>query len=130
MSARPPTAERSFTALREDLTDLRSETRTGFTEMRGKFDHTAAGQDRIVALLNTLLDQDEHDAPRTRPLRTRHTPGSPPPAGGSPRARPRSRPMRHWAPARPRSSRHECRCAARSPSPRCDLAQRAGLPAS
>lgn len=51
----------SFNALREDLADLRSETRTGFAEMRGKFDHAAAGQERIVALLTTLLDQEEHD---------------------------------------------------------------------
>lgn len=44
----------SFNALRDDLGDLR-------TEMRGKLDQAAAGQDRIVALLNTLLDQDDQD---------------------------------------------------------------------
>jgi hypothetical protein len=32
----------------------------GFTEMRGKFDQTAAGQERIVELLNALItDQGE-----------------------------------------------------------------------
>lgn len=49
----------SFNAMRPDLADLRSETRNGFTEMRGKFDQTAAGQERIVELLNTLIGQ--HD---------------------------------------------------------------------
>jgi len=51
----------SFNALREDLADLRSETRAGFTEMRGKFDQAAAGQERIAALLTTLLDQNDND---------------------------------------------------------------------
>lgn len=51
----------SFNALREDLADLRSQTNAGFTEMRGKLDHAAAGQERIMALLTTLLDQNEND---------------------------------------------------------------------
>ena len=54
----------SFNATREDLNDLRSqmqqgfsETQQGFTEMRGKLDATAAGQQQIVNLLNTLIAQ-------------------------------------------------------------------------
>ena len=49
---------------------LEQETRNGFTEMRGRLDAAAAGQQQIVALLNTLIDQQgeqpEHDraAPR------------------------------------------------------------------
>jgi hypothetical protein len=49
----------SFNAMREDLTDLRGNVGNGFTEMRGKLDATAAGQQQIVDLLNTLIDQ--HD---------------------------------------------------------------------
>ncbi|HEU0191188.1 MAG TPA: hypothetical protein VFR17_07950 [Mycobacterium sp.] len=52
----------SFNALRADMTDLRGEftdLRThvdnGFTEMRGKFDATAAGQQHIVDLLEGLI---------------------------------------------------------------------------
>lgn len=48
----------SFNALREDhldlrrdLNGLRHETETGFTEMRGKLDATAAGIQRITELL-------------------------------------------------------------------------------
>ncbi|MGH3813221.1 MAG: hypothetical protein ACRDUV_12290 [Pseudonocardiaceae bacterium] len=54
----------SFNAMREDLTDLRTrvgdgfaQVDRGFTEMRGKFDATAAGQQQIVHLLNTLIAQ-------------------------------------------------------------------------
>lgn len=47
----------SFNAMREDLTDLRQQMSNGFTEMRGKFDAAAAGQQQIVSLLNTLIDQ-------------------------------------------------------------------------
>jgi chromosome segregation ATPase len=47
----------SFNAMREDLTDLRQRMNDGFTEMRGKFDATAAGQQQIVDLLNTLIGQ-------------------------------------------------------------------------
>ena len=48
----------SLNATREDLNDLHTEMRHGFTEMRGKLDATAAGQQQIVNLLNTLIDQD------------------------------------------------------------------------
>jgi len=56
----------SFNAMREDLTHLRQrmdslETRlevkidTGFTEMRGRLDTTAADMQHIADLLNTLI---------------------------------------------------------------------------
>jgi hypothetical protein len=62
----------SFNAMREDLTDLRTEMNgrfaevnnrfakvdKGFAEMRGKFDAAAAGQQQIVNLLSTLISQD------------------------------------------------------------------------
>jgi hypothetical protein len=47
-----------FTGLRAEVTDLRTQMNNGFTEMRGKFDATAAGQQQIVNLLNTLIGQD------------------------------------------------------------------------
>jgi hypothetical protein len=64
---------RVLNAMREDLTDLRSrvddgfagienrltEMQNGFIEVRGRLDATAAGQQQIVSLLNTLIDQDE-----------------------------------------------------------------------
>ncbi|MCE7009280.1 permease [Kibdelosporangium philippinense] len=49
----------SFNAMREDVADLRTQVRDGFTEMRGKFDATAAGQQQIVNLLNTIIGQGE-----------------------------------------------------------------------
>lgn len=45
----------SFNAMRDDLSDLRGEMRTGFTEVRGKLDGTAAGLEHITGLLNTLI---------------------------------------------------------------------------
>jgi hypothetical protein len=56
----------SFNALREDLGDLRESVATGFIEMRGKLDATAAGQQQIVDLLNTLAGQ-HGDQPQERP---------------------------------------------------------------
>lgn len=60
----------SFNAMREDLADLRkhvddgfAKVERGFTEMRGKFDATAAGQEQIVGLLNTLIGQQGDDQP-------------------------------------------------------------------
>lgn len=67
----------SFNAMREDLTDLRQringvdqridglETKvdTGFAEMRGKFDATAAGLTQITGLLNTLLGRQDGEQP-------------------------------------------------------------------
>jgi chromosome segregation ATPase len=52
----------SFNAMREDLSDLREDMNaleakvdTGFTEMRGRLDATAAGMQQIADLLNTLI---------------------------------------------------------------------------
>jgi hypothetical protein len=50
---------RVLNAMREDLTDLRSRVDDGFTEMRGRLDAAAAGQQEIVSLLNTLMGQGE-----------------------------------------------------------------------
>jgi predicted nucleic acid-binding Zn-ribbon protein len=53
-----------FNAMRDDVGDLRSRmdsleqtVDTGFIEMRGKFDATAAGLDQITGLLTTLIEQ-------------------------------------------------------------------------
>src|SRR5262245_56854966 len=46
-----------FAGLREDFAGLRDHVDKGFIEMRGKFDATAAGQQQIVDLLNTLIEQ-------------------------------------------------------------------------
>jgi len=69
-----------FNAMREDLTDFRTQVAAqfaqvdarfaqvdgkfeqvdrGFAEMRGKFDAAAAGQQQIVGLLTTLIDQQD-----------------------------------------------------------------------
>lgn len=50
---------RVLNAMREDLTGLRSRVDDGFTEIRGKLDAAAAGQQQIVGLLNMILDHDE-----------------------------------------------------------------------
>ena len=49
---------RLHNATREDLNDLRSQMNEGFTEMRGKFDATAAGLQQITDMLNTLISQE------------------------------------------------------------------------
>ena len=63
----------SFNALRQDFVDLRGhvdrrfeqvdrgfeQIGRGFAEMRGKLDATAAGQQRIVELIESLIDQQE-----------------------------------------------------------------------
>lgn len=46
----------SFNALREDHTDLRRHVDNGFTEIRGRLDAAAAGQQHIVDLLERLSD--------------------------------------------------------------------------
>ena len=65
------TTTASFNALRQDFVDLRDhvdrrfeqvdrgfeQVDRGFTEMRGKLDATAAGQQRIVELIESLIDQ-------------------------------------------------------------------------
>jgi hypothetical protein len=40
---------RVLNAMRQDLTDLRSRVDTGFTEVRGRLDATAAGLQQITA---------------------------------------------------------------------------------
>ena len=45
----------SFNAVRQDFVDLRTHVDNGFTEMRGKFDVMAAGQQQIVGLLQTII---------------------------------------------------------------------------
>jgi len=60
----------SFNALRADMVDvrqdvinLRQETAAGFTEMRSKFDVTAAGQQHIVELIQQVIDTHGGTAP-------------------------------------------------------------------
>ena len=54
----------SFNALRQDFVDLRDHVDLrfdrvdgGFVEMRGRLDATVAGQQRIVELIESLIDQ-------------------------------------------------------------------------
>ncbi|WP_083562770.1 hypothetical protein [Mycobacterium malmoense] len=47
-----------FVDLRQDFGDLRDHVDQGFTEMRGKFDATAAGQQQIVDLLQTIITDE------------------------------------------------------------------------
>jgi hypothetical protein len=60
----------SFNALREDFVDLRQDfvelrnhVGQGFTEMRGKFDAVAVGQQQIVDLLQTIITDREDTGP-------------------------------------------------------------------
>lgn len=46
----------SFNALREDFGDLRNHVDWGFTEIRGKLDATATGQEHIADLVQRLID--------------------------------------------------------------------------
>jgi len=50
----------SFNALRQDFVDIRTHVDNGFTEMRGKFDVMAAGQDQILELLQTIITDQGH----------------------------------------------------------------------
>jgi hypothetical protein len=54
----------SFNALRQDFVDIRTHIDNGFTEMRGKFDVMAAGQDQIVELLQTIITDQGHGGTR------------------------------------------------------------------
>ncbi|MCH9729717.1 MAG: hypothetical protein K0U84_08595 [Actinomycetia bacterium] len=45
----------SFNAMRRDFVDLRDHVDQGFTEMRGKFDGAASGQQQILDLLQTII---------------------------------------------------------------------------
>ncbi len=57
----------SFNALRQDMTDmgaaLRRDMNDGFVEMRAKFDTAAAGQQRIVQLIQTVIDAQGANGP-------------------------------------------------------------------
>ena len=44
--------------MREDFGDLREHVDRGFTEVRGKLDAAAGGQQRIADLIQTLIDQE------------------------------------------------------------------------
>ena len=50
---------KDFTDLRQDFSSLRDDVGRGFIEMRGKFDATAAGQQRIIDLIESLIDQND-----------------------------------------------------------------------
>lgn len=50
-----------FVDLRQDFVDLRTHVDNGFTEMRGKFDVMAAGQQQIVDLLQTMITDQGHN---------------------------------------------------------------------
>ena len=49
-----------FVDLRRDFVDLRTHVDNGFTEMRGKFDVMATGQQQIVDLLQTIVTDQGH----------------------------------------------------------------------
>jgi len=52
-----------FGTLRSDFGVLREYVDRGFTEMRGKFDATAAAQQQIVDLLQTIITDPGHNPP-------------------------------------------------------------------
>ncbi|NVN52727.1 hypothetical protein [Mycolicibacterium hippocampi] len=49
-----------FNAMRQDFVDLREHVDRGFTEMRGRFDGTAAGLEQVAQLLDAVL-KDRHN---------------------------------------------------------------------
>ncbi|MDQ2637765.1 MAG: hypothetical protein M3Y83_12895 [Actinomycetota bacterium] len=57
------TLRQDFVDLRQDFVDLRTHVDSGFTEMRGKFDVMAAGQQQIVDLLQTIITDQGHTGP-------------------------------------------------------------------
>lgn len=54
---------RDLTDTRQDLTDTRREMHTGFLEIRGRLDATAAGQQRIADMLTTLIARGDDEPP-------------------------------------------------------------------
>lgn len=48
---------RVLNAMREDLGGLREQMQSGFAEVRGALDATAAGQQQVAALLTRMIDQ-------------------------------------------------------------------------
>ena len=57
----------TFNALREDFSDLRMQVDRGFTEMRGKLDAAAAGQQQIVELIQDLIANQGRERPARAP---------------------------------------------------------------
>ena len=57
------TLRQDFVGLRQDFVDLREHVDHGFTDMRGKFDAAAAGQQQIVDLLHTIIDDKGSNGP-------------------------------------------------------------------
>lgn len=51
----------SFNAMRQDFVDLRDHVDRGFTEMRGRFDGTAAGLEQVAQLLDAVLKDRPND---------------------------------------------------------------------
>lgn len=51
------------TAMRQDFVDLRTHVDNGFTEMRGRLDAAAAGQQQIVDLLHTVIADQGRSGP-------------------------------------------------------------------
>lgn len=51
----------SFNAMRQDFVDLREHVDRGFTEMRGRFDGTAAGLEQVAQLLDAVLKDRPND---------------------------------------------------------------------
>jgi len=58
-AARFDRLEERFDHLEQRVDNLEETMGNGFAEMRGKFDATAAGQQQIVTLLTTLIDQQD-----------------------------------------------------------------------
>lgn len=58
---------RDYGDLRGDFNELRSGVERGFTEMRGKFDATVAGQQRIAELIKELVTGQRDDEQPGRP---------------------------------------------------------------
>jgi predicted nucleic acid-binding Zn-ribbon protein len=50
-----------FDRLEQRMDSLEQQMNSGFTEIRGKLDATATGQQQIVNLLNTLINQQQGD---------------------------------------------------------------------
>lgn len=50
-----------FVDLRQEFVELRGQFDRGFAEIRGRLDAAAAGQQQIVALIQTVIDDRRHD---------------------------------------------------------------------
>jgi predicted nucleic acid-binding Zn-ribbon protein len=54
-------ADRDVSEIRTEIVDLRGHVDRGFAEVRGKLDAAAAGQQQIVGLIQTLVDDRRHN---------------------------------------------------------------------